>query len=266
MSKAFADLARYQGSSPAFFSALKSAYNCRGAIVQLTYGNYPQFVNPLGAYQVYNAYKAFGVVSAYHFYMGNPVAEANYFLKHVKQYGLDKSTLLAVDVEDGSLSGNITAQTNQFLDVLYNAGYHNLAVYSMKYWFDTKINIKNLHHNPKIWVASLGVEPKMKYDAWQYTWTGHADGSDVDLSIDKTGHFTSTEKAKQPTYWHKGSFFEAKSMLGLYSDIRLKGKRNPRFAPKSRFYAEVVKDGKVTRLKTHLGYVSANTAFSHRIK
>ncbi|WP_181399161.1 GH25 family lysozyme [Apilactobacillus micheneri] len=266
MSKVFADLAKYQGSSPAFFSALQSSYNCQGAIVQLTYGNYPAYDNYQAPYQVFNGYKAFGIISAYHFYMGNPVAEANYFLKHVKQYGLDKSTLLAIDVEDGSLSGNLTAQTNQFLDVLYNAGYHNLAVYSMESWFGSKIITSQLHHSPKIWVANISYEPHMKYDAWQYTWTGHAGGSDVDLSLDKTGHFTSAEKPKQATYWYKGKLFEAKSMLNTYSDLHLKSKRNPRFGTKSRFYADVVKDGKVTRLKTHLGYVSANTDFSHRIK
>ena len=58
------DTSAYQSDSLSFFNVLKS-HNVSGAIVKLTEGSH--YTSPKAANQIANAYKAFGVVAAYHF-------------------------------------------------------------------------------------------------------------------------------------------------------------------------------------------------------
>ncbi len=112
------DTSSFQSDSLAFFNTLKS-YGVSGAIVKLSEG--VKYTSPKAANQIANAYKAFGVVAAYHFWHGAS-NEAAYFLDKVKKMGLDKTTWLAIDVEAADLPSNCTSGINRFLSYLYSNG------------------------------------------------------------------------------------------------------------------------------------------------
>lgn len=266
MANIFADVSKWQESSADWFNKLKNSYGVKGCMVQITCSSDETYANPVGAYQVYNAYRTFGQVGVYHYFYGDTDAEANVFLKYCKKYGLDKTTLLAIDIEEKSIGSNATSKINRFFEILHDAGYKNFCVYSADSWFNGAINVAKLKYNPKIWIARIGAKPSHKCDAWQYTWTARVGSSSVDLSYDYDGAFTNEIKDSKPVYLSKGSLFEAKSTLNLYNDDKLTNKRRALFAKGSRFYAEPVKQGNVYRLKTKIGYTSANSAYVNRIK
>lgn len=264
----FVDISRYQPDDLGFFTSLKNA-GIKSAMVQLTYGNYPRFDNPKASYQVYNAWKTFGIVGAYHYFMGKPETEAKYFLKHVKANKLDKTTMLTIDVEDSSLSGDIQSQVNKFLDVIYASGYHNLSVYANQYFFNAKLNVKKLHHNPAIWIASYGAKPTQTYDAWQYTQSGYIGGSAVDISIDRTSWFTRVHDNKpKAEYYKDGSLFEMLGDRNVYNSLHLvdSQKRRDLLTKGSRIYAKPVKNGNIYTLKSKIGYISANKKLVKKIE
>ena len=126
MSKIVIDVASYQDSSLSFFKT-KKKQGASSAIVKITEGT--NYLNPKAGSQVTNACKAFGSVGAYHFFHGNGTAEAKYFLAWVKKLGLDKSTVLAIDVEATDLPWSTTAQVNVFLKYLIDHGYKRVTTY-----------------------------------------------------------------------------------------------------------------------------------------
>ncbi|TPR12790.1 GH25 family lysozyme [Apilactobacillus timberlakei] len=270
----FADISNWQPATKSWLQALKNEYNVKSTCVMITQNI--GFFSPTAIAQCYYSYQVFGSFSCYHFFKGNGTAEAHNFLNALQnKIHADKSTVVMIDAETENIP-NLTAHINNFIDVVYNAGYHHIYVYSMGSMFNYRsdgIQTGKLHHGAKPWIASIGRGNSWDnrptgVKVWQYTWTGNVQGHSVDLDYDSIGELSKgiNEKPKKATYWQKGKLFEAKSMLSTYSDLHLKSKRAPRFGAKSCFYADVVKDGKITRLKTHLGYVSANTNFSHRVK
>lgn len=251
----FADLSKFQPASKGFFLDLKNRLNVSGAVIQLSYSANPAYDNPNASYQVYNAYKTFGLVSAYHYYMGMPVTEAKHFLSLVKKYGLDTNTLLAIDIEDQSLSGNLTEQVNKFLDVLYDHGYHNLAVYSGNSFFTTRLRIADFKHKPLIWVASYGTRPSIKHDAWQYTESAQTAYGSVDLSYDTTNKFTT--KPKTVNFVQSGKKFKVINHVHLYHQADLKKPLGTQLGDGSVVHGKIVKHGSKYRVKTLIGYISA---------
>ena len=142
MPKLVADVAVYQSKSKAFFENLKR-YGIDSVMVKLTEGT--TYVNASAGEQVSNAYQVFGTVGAYHFFHGNGLAEAKYFLAWVKKYGLDKSTVLAIDVEAPGLPWKTTSQVNVFLRYLISHGYKNVITYGSGSWFNAgRINRSQL--------------------------------------------------------------------------------------------------------------------------
>lgn len=264
----FGDFSVFQGTSQAYFQQLHNL-GSRGAMVKLTEGI--NYVNPSAGPQMRSALKVFKVFGVYHYFLGMPVRESKFFLHYLKAYGIDKTTRLAIDVEDQSLPAYPTSLINKFLDELYNAGYHNLAVYGSAYWMNSgKINLKNIVHHASIWVADYGVaKPGVeRYNAWQYTDSWHG----IDQSIDYSDHFTRpSEQMEKPTYWHKGKQFKIKSKsVKVYADMQFKHWTGDTLDEGSVVAAKPVKFGKkgVYRLKRidAFGYISGNIAWTYRIK
>ncbi|TPR21462.1 hypothetical protein DY102_07160 [Apilactobacillus timberlakei] len=253
MVKIRADLSVYQGSSVGYIKELKRNHGVTFTSVQLSYGANPYYDNRNSKTQILNSFDVLGEVGAYHFYLGNPVPEAKHFLERVKEHGLDHNTEIMLDVED-SLSGNIIAQINTFLDIMYNNGFHNLAVYYNESLGST-INHKNLHHKPKIWVASYSHKPNCYFDMWQYTQSAQTSTGDLDLSWDYS------KSVAPDTYLKHGSRFKviADSGLAVSKDIALKHHRKVYFGKNTVVYGKVEPYGKSTRVRTNLGYISGNT-------
>lgn len=268
------DVSSFQGLSKSYFETFKK-HGAKSAIVKLTQGT--NYVNPKASLQVTNAYKVFGSVAAYHYYMGNPIAEAKYFLAHVRAYGLDKSTWLAIDVEDPSLPEYNTAGVNKFLEYLYNEGYQNLLCYASASWFEAgRINRSTLTKKAKIWCAAYNnSQPGINGVAvWQQSDNWHG----VDMSIDFNDILTSKSDAKadrhkvsaKPTYYQDNGLYEViTDEIHAYKKLPLKGDKNKRYVrwgKGSRFYAVAVKNGDIYSLKTAVGYTTANKDYVKLIK
>lgn len=273
MPKLVADVAVYQSKSKAFFENLKR-YGIDSVMVKLTEGT--TYVNASAGEQVSNAYQVFGTVGAYHFFHGNGLAEAKYFLAWVKKYGLDKSTVLAIDVEAQDLPASTTSQVNIFLKYLKSQGYSNVITYGSGSWFKYgRINRVALV-DQRIWVAAYGInQPGIdNANAWQYT--DNFKGLHVDASYDFDGSLsgikTNSIIKTQPNYYQT-------TALGLYEVIvpqinvykRLKfnktNKSDISYAKGSRVWASAVKAGKITRLKLKYanGYITSNIAYVKRV-
>lgn len=260
------DLAVYQGSSEAYFKKLKG-YGVKSAIIKLTEGT--SYTNAKSAAQISNAYKVLGSVAAYHYYLGNPLAEAKYFLSKVKAYGLDKTTWLAIDVEDPSLPKYNTTGINIFLHYLKAAGYTNLLCYASGSWFTSgRIDKNALINGTKLWVAAYGVsQPGVNDTAiWQYT--NAFKGLSQDASYDFNNLIAgNTRKTEKPSYYaDKGLYEVITPTIHAYNKLPLSDKRYVRFSKGSRFYAVPVKNGSIYSLKTAMGYVTANKKYVKLIK
>jgi GH25 family lysozyme M1 (1,4-beta-N-acetylmuramidase) len=271
----FADVSNYQWTSDynhyvRFLMAARKKYKITSTCVLLSNGD--SWTNPVMKSQVALSYKLFGSFSCYHFFRGSIEVETNNFLNALKQVDADKSTVLMIDAE--VRLANLTNKLNDFIRTLNEHGYKHIYVYSMGSMLDYANNgiQTGKLKNAKVWIASYGSIKPSGADVWQFTSTANINGINFDLNRDYTGELANgvneenVEHKKAPTYWQHGELFEAKSMLNLYQDLDFKNQCEPRFSPESRFYATVIKHGKITRLKTQLGYVSANIDFSYRIK
>lgn len=251
-----------------WFKALKAKYGVHSVSILLSDGT--DFRQPFAGYQAYSAYKIFGNFSAYHFFRGSGKAEAQLFLSQLQSIGADKSTVVTVDAE--TRVGNLTSHINAFIDTVYDAGYHNIFVYSMESMFDNSndgIQVHNLHHDPKIWVADISHAPRIRHDAWQYTWTGKVWNKDVDLDWDDTGLLAKgvSDKPKNPFYT-KGTVFEViTDKVRVFKDIALKQPTVNYYEKGSHFAVESVqKYGNTYRLKNKYGYISAYDKYVKKIK
>lgn len=262
--KTISDISSYQSDSLAFMNQLKSA-GINGLMVKLTDGT--TYLNPKSGNQVSNGLKVFKTVGLYHYYQGSPAAEANYFIKWVKAFGMDTSTPLAIDVEDPSLYGDITSQINTFLSIVKANGYKCRLVYGSASWFNSKkINYARLT-DKNIWVASYGSsQPGVnRTNAWQFT--DNYKGLHVDASYDFDGTLTgerfesivkpATPAVQNSNFVQDGRFFYSEPGLNAYHDQELTSQRKVRWGKGSYFYGTIVKVGNRYRIKTAVGYVSA---------
>ncbi|MCH4163891.1 MAG: autolysin [Lentilactobacillus diolivorans] len=273
MPKLVADVAVYQSKSKAFFENLKR-YGIDSVMVKLTEGT--TYVNASAGEQVSNAYQVFGTVGAYHFFHGNGLAEAKYFLAWVKKYGLDKSTVLAIDVEAQDLPASTTSQVNIFLKYLKSQGYSNVITYGSGSWFKYgRINRVALV-DQRIWVAAYGVnQPGIdNANAWQYT--DNFRGLHVDASYDFDGSLsgikTNSIVKTQPNYYQTTalSLYEViVPQINVYKRLKFNktNKSDISYAKGSRVWASAVKAGKITRLKLKYanGYITSNIAYVKRV-
>ena len=61
-------------------------------------------------------------------------SEANYFLQAIKNHNINTNAVVVCDYEAGSGSAG-SSQINAFYQVLENAGYKNVCIYSSRSWF-----------------------------------------------------------------------------------------------------------------------------------
>lgn len=281
--KLFGDFSSFQDSTYNYMKGLKDK-GLSGAMVKTTQSN--NYINPNAVGQFSNALKVFGQVGVYHFITQNATANANHFLNYIQNVlHVTKDTVIGVDVEssmekyDNILNEpDITGAINKFLDTVYDAGFNKLVVYASKSWFQSVISIKRLHHTPYLWVANYGVsEPGINNaGAHQFTDNWHGIDCSYDFGGWLTGRLKQTtpkpqNKPKQATYWQYGKWFKAKNDLTIYEDADFKHKTEGLYVPGTKFYVDqVIKPNgdkaEFSRFKVDGGYVSANTAFSHRIK
>lgn len=282
----FNDIARFQHTlnDESYFKKLKR-YGSNGVFVQLNYGY--GYTNPFAGLQLRLSLKYLKFTGIYAFFLGNSVAEAKYFLAQAHHYGMDedKSTPVMLDVEPNqSYNGPQTALINKWTNIVYKYGFHNIFIYSMAGWLRDGYHIKpELLKHGHIWAASYGTnEPGVNNAlAWQNTdnWHGlHTDGDMLfgNVSIMQGSHKAKPKRkvAKKPKHVIKkhvtkkrvpkekdltrGAYFEAISNLDGFSASDFK-KKNGDFLPKgARFHGMIVSDGQVKRIKTGLGYYSAN--------
>ena len=194
----FIDVASYQPDTLQYFQQAKRM-GVKAVIVKLTEGGTgTKYVNPKASRQISNAWKAGLLVHVYHFLKSSSPndarGEARYFVQQAKARGIGKSSIMAIDVEDGGLSynrGTLTAEINAFTDELHKQGYSRVAVYSNTSWFTTRINRFSLTAK-SWWVAAYGVsQPGIdNAAAWQYSSTIKILGSNTDFSYDFTGFYT----------------------------------------------------------------------------
>lgn len=257
MSKIVIDVSGYQDSSLSFFKT-KKKQGASSAVVKLTEGT--TYLNPKAGAQVANSLKVFGSVSVYHFFHGRGAAEAAYFLAWAKKFRLDKSTVLAIDVEATDLPWSTTSSVNGFLRYLISHGYKNVITYGSGSWFTSgRINRSQLV-DKHIWVAAYnGVGPGVaNANSWQFSDSWHG----VDASYDFDGSLSGTKgtpiSATKPA---KAAYFKSnpgriytKTRINRYTDKAFKHKVDS--LPKHTVIdvAEVVGYGKITRFKLANGY------------
>lgn len=269
MTRQVVDIAVYQGDSLTYLKNLR-AHGAKSLMVKLTEST--TYLNAKASHQISRGLKVFETVGVYHYFQGHGAAEAAYFLSWVKKFGLDKSTVLAIDVEDPSLAYNPTPQVNVFLNYLLKHGYKHLIVYGPGSWFGGRIRRGSLV-DKHVWPAAYGVNKPgvAAANAWQYTdnWKGlHVDGSlDFDGSLSGTGKTVAMSKSKKPTYLEAAKRVKARTSITRYRDKSFH-KPVDKF-PKGQIFdiKHVTNYGKITRLKLANGlYITSNTNFVKRVK
>ena len=147
----------------------------KGIICKLTEGT--GYTNPLFGSHKENAINAgLKFIGTYHLFHGDPVNEANYFLKNLQANNVDKNVLVIADIENTSNStlttnkAELTRQIKQFYDVLINAGYTNTCDYASSSWFASRFDSQGKYR----WIANYSNAKPNNADAWQFTsrWNG----------------------------------------------------------------------------------------------
>lgn len=258
MTKLGIDISSYQDSSVSYLKT-KKKQGAQFLLVKLTENT--NYLNPKAGAQIANGFKVFNTVGVYHFFHGRGTAEAQYFLAWVKKMGLDKSTVLAIDVEYNGLPTYTTTQVNIFLRYLIARGYKHVITYGSGSWFNVgRINHSALTADRAIWVAAYQTDRPgvVDADAWQFTDNFHG----VDASYDFTGKLSGTKTKAKPTkaaYWSDSGLFEVTAkVIYAYTSTDFKTKRRVHLAKGSTFYGDAVKYGSVYRIKTKVGYFTAN--------
>lgn len=268
--KLISDVSSYQLETLDFMKKLKSK-GVSGLMVKLTDGT--DYLNPKAGKQVTNGFKAgMNSVGLYHYFHGNGKAEATYFLKWVKAFGMDNTTPLAIDVEEPTLPGNITSQINIFLKAVKNAGFKCRIIYGSASWFNSgRIKYAKLD-DKNIWVASYGGnQPGVdNASAWQFT--DNYKGMHVDASFDFNGTLTGARFAKKPApdpaknYVSKGKTFKVIcDAVNLYENKHFSKQTQTayKYTKGSVFGGKVFKYGDIYRIQLNNQdlFVSANKKY-----
>jgi GH25 family lysozyme M1 (1,4-beta-N-acetylmuramidase) len=204
-----------KGLPLAFYQTVKQS-GVKGVVVKVSEGSY--YVDPAASVNVANAKQAGLIVNAYHFarFKSNDQAknEANWFDKKLKLVGFDKDKdgYVVVDVEDTNLSNSpskLTEYTNTFIKQMYNLGYKRVDLYSGSYYYNSKLQPKNLIVD-KVWLASYPSKPQKGQPtayfsngrgAWQwsqsYRFVGMSGYGYFDVNEDYAGKYTQKTSSNQ---------------------------------------------------------------------
>ena len=131
-------------------------------------------------------------------------SEAQHVIRLVQ--GKNLTYPIYYDMEDNSVMNKIDTKTAEqiaqtFLSILEANGYKNVAVYSSKSLFETKLTADIFNRYPR-WVAhyndTCGYQGS--YHMWQYTNKGQIDGITGNVDLDyKIGNWTSAGYTPAPT-------------------------------------------------------------------
>lgn len=187
-----ADVSSWNPDTAAFFKTLAQK-GVKAVIVKLTEGT--TYKNPKASAQIRQAWAAGLHVHGYHYARyqttAQAQAEAKFFTQVAKSLGLNGTSVLAADVEDGTLpKTGLTALTNTFLATVKAAGYPKVDFYTMASWIWNKRLDPNLLLAKNRWIANYGVtKPGVDgVGTWQYT--NNFQGLGVDMSYDFKGLYT----------------------------------------------------------------------------
>ena len=192
------DESAFQPDTLSFAQAAKNA-GVKAVIVKLTEGT--GYVSPHAAGQIRNAVKVGLIVHCYHYArfqsVGAAVAEADYFCSVAKQYGIDKTSVMALDLEAGSNP----AFAKTFLDRVMADGYPRIDLYTMaSYVWNGSVNFGTFGYRLNKWIAAYGAsQPGVDgVGTWQFSSTYPIGGLRVDMSYDFSGYYTTEQGAVQP--------------------------------------------------------------------
>lgn len=184
-------------------------YGVKGVVVKLTEGKY--YLNPNARLQIDGARQAGLKIAVYHYSKfdspSEAALEADYFLNHVKQFGLSRETVLVNDLEDAQTQQpTVTASAVVFRNCLVKSGYSKHMVYtSPNYITVTKFDVR-LFGNRNIWMASYPYQPTSsnlwhtQYGAWQWNSKTNFPGVSglFDVSVDYGSTFLQQAKPIEP--------------------------------------------------------------------
>ncbi|WP_268872513.1 GH25 family lysozyme, partial [Liquorilactobacillus mali] len=152
-----------------------ASYGAKYLMVKLTQST--DYVNQVATAQIENGGTAgLSLIGCYHYFMGNGVAEGQAFLAQLQAKGIQKTAIVALDIEDSSINpilenatltkSELNAQIAAFYKVLTDAGYINTCDYasisSFGLWFDSSAKLK--------WISDWDISSKPAgADAWQFT-------------------------------------------------------------------------------------------------
>lgn len=183
----FVDLSSNNGATSttdqaaSWYSNLASK-GAKGAIIKLTQGT--TYTNPLFTSQKANVISTgMKFIGAYHFLTSTTVSgtqsEAQYFLSKLQANSIDKNTIVACDIESGTLPSDkstLTSMIAAFYKVLTDAGYSNTVDYGSSSWFSSRFD-HTATGAKYSWIAawsdSMSDKPA-NADAWQSSnnWNG----------------------------------------------------------------------------------------------
>nr|DAF41661.1 MAG TPA: PlyB like endolysin [Caudoviricetes sp.] len=193
-----ADLSDYQESSVQFMQALKDG-GVKAVIIKLTEDT--GWIGSTSAEKIRNAVKVGLIVHCYHYARfwstDQAVAEADYFCSVAKQYGIDASSVMALDLEEGSNP----AFAKTFLDRVIANGYPRIDLYTMaSYIWSGKVSLGAFGYKINGWIAAYGAsQPGVdNVGTWQFSSNYPIGGYRVDMSYDFSGYYTTEQDATQP--------------------------------------------------------------------
>jgi GH25 family lysozyme M1 (1,4-beta-N-acetylmuramidase) len=187
-----ADVSSWNTDASSFYRTLAQK-GVKAVIVKLTEGT--NYQNPKAATQIKAIWAAGMHAHGYHYAHYQTAtqaqAEAKFFTQVAKAVGLNGTSVLAADVEDGALpKTGLTSLTNTFLTTVKAAGYPKVDFYTMASWIWNKRLDPNLLLAKNRWIANYGVsQPGVDgVGTWQYT--NNFQGLGVDMSYDFKGLYT----------------------------------------------------------------------------
>lgn len=167
----------------------------KGAMIKLTQGSDSgtNYTNPIFNSQKANVISAgMKYIGAFHYFtassVANATAEATHFLEELQSRNIDKSTIVACDVEASGLSkdeATLTSELAAFFKVLTDAGYTQTCIYASESWFTgdrfTFADTGAVYR----WVAAWRSTKPNTCDAWQSADTFNGLSLDIDYSYNE---------------------------------------------------------------------------------
>ncbi|MFT8825167.1 MAG: GH25 family lysozyme [Liquorilactobacillus mali] len=186
----FIDVSQYQSdTSVTWFTKCVNA-GAKGVMVKLSDGSSGDENNALASKQLANSATAgLKLVGCYHYFenIANATAEANNFVAQLQANNIDKSKIVALDIEGNVLSNSKTdldSAITTFLEVLTGAGYTNTCLYGSESSFTNNAFDGSLAKYK--WIGSWDSSTKPDgADGWQFSndWQGY--GVDASYSYSK---------------------------------------------------------------------------------